>query len=319
MYGEDEKMDHIAPDQMEGVKFVNVCGVIPLAGPPLDFGMDWHDCLMPIAPNYTMLERAVVECAIAGCSSIWLCCDQGMTPLIRHRLGDYVLDPVYKKRAVATDRVVPIYYVGTQASDRKKWQSLSWSALHAAYVAYRVAERSSKWLTPSKFYVAWPYGVLDPQAMASQRANINSKKPFAAVFQGRTFKDGLYLPFTFSPEDWYQCRTHVFQTSTRVLDYSQPQEEWRYGFKPTRRLPPEERYSARHWGPDEVFKKTSMIGATYHELPWFWQVSSWSEYSRFLGSSDKLEAPSRRILGRREFNPMGIDVVELPDGEDVVF
>ena len=36
---------------------------------------------MPIAPNYTLLENAVYECAWAGCETIWIICNDDVAPL----------------------------------------------------------------------------------------------------------------------------------------------------------------------------------------------------------------------------------------------
>ena len=77
-----------------GHKGFHLAGVIPVSGQKLEFDMPWHDCLMPLAPNYLAIERSVVECAYAGCETIWIICNDDMQPLIRHRLGDYVQDPV---------------------------------------------------------------------------------------------------------------------------------------------------------------------------------------------------------------------------------
>ena len=76
----------------------HLAGVVPTAGQPLDFNFPWHDCLQPIGPDYLAVERAVLECAWAGCDTIWVVCHDDMKPLIRHRLGEYVEDPVYIKR-----------------------------------------------------------------------------------------------------------------------------------------------------------------------------------------------------------------------------
>jgi hypothetical protein len=41
----------------------HVAGIIPVAGLKSDFDLPWHPSLMPIAPNYLAVERAVAECA----------------------------------------------------------------------------------------------------------------------------------------------------------------------------------------------------------------------------------------------------------------
>ena len=73
----------------------HLAGIIPVAGQPLDFNFPWHDCLQPIGKNYLAIERSALECAFAGCDTIWIACNDDMQPLIKSRIGDYVQDPVY--------------------------------------------------------------------------------------------------------------------------------------------------------------------------------------------------------------------------------
>ena len=94
----------------------HLVGVIPVAGFEGDFGFPWHDCLQPIAQNYLAIERSVVECAFAGADTIWIVCNDDMQPLIRHRIGEYVQDPVwlyrsYEKHPSENQKPIPIFYV----------------------------------------------------------------------------------------------------------------------------------------------------------------------------------------------------------------
>ena len=79
-------------------KYFHLAGIVPVSGQQLDFKMPWHDAMMPIAQNYLAVERAVVECAYAGCETIWIICHDDIQPLIRYRLGDKVNDPVWEYR-----------------------------------------------------------------------------------------------------------------------------------------------------------------------------------------------------------------------------
>ena len=58
----------------------HLAGIIPIAGQKFDFNMDWNDCLMPIAPNYTLIDHAVYEWAYAGCETIWIVCNDDTQP-----------------------------------------------------------------------------------------------------------------------------------------------------------------------------------------------------------------------------------------------
>ena len=72
----------------------NLAGIVPVAGQPLDFEMPWHDCMMPVGQNFLAVEKAVLDCAVAGCDTIWLVCPKDIQPLIRYRLGDWIMDPI---------------------------------------------------------------------------------------------------------------------------------------------------------------------------------------------------------------------------------
>ena len=76
----------------------HLAGIVPCGGQPLDFGMEWPDFMMPIASNYTMIEAAIMECAWAGCETIWVVCYPKTQPLLKKRLGETVQDPVWISR-----------------------------------------------------------------------------------------------------------------------------------------------------------------------------------------------------------------------------
>ena len=130
-----------------------LAGIVPIAGQPLDFNMPWHDCLIPLSQNYLAVERAVVECAYAGCETIWIVCNDDVQPLIRHRLGDYIQDPVWLGRKLSSTptaerKEIPIFYVPVHPNDRDKRDCLGWSVLYGALTAYYISKNMSKWMTP---------------------------------------------------------------------------------------------------------------------------------------------------------------------------
>ena len=72
----------------------HLAGIVPVSGEALDFKMPWHDSMMPIGPDYTMVERAILECAWAGCETIWVVCYPDIMPLLKHKIGNFVYEPV---------------------------------------------------------------------------------------------------------------------------------------------------------------------------------------------------------------------------------
>ena len=115
----------------------HLAGIIPVSGIKSDFNMPWHESLMPIGPNYLAVERSVLECAYAGCNTIWIVCNDDVTPLIRYQVGEMIQDPVYNYRHFEHNkkdfkRPIRIYYVPLNVRDINKRDNLAWSAIHGA-------------------------------------------------------------------------------------------------------------------------------------------------------------------------------------------
>ena len=234
-------------------KTFHLAGIVPVAGQPLDFDFPWHDSLMTIAPNYLAVERAVVECAWAGCETIWIVCNDDMQPLIRHRLGDYIYDPVtmgrnYGIKPTDERKPITIYYTPIHPKDRQKRDCLAWSVLYGAQVAFDTSKQISQWVTPDRYYVAFPYGIYEPEVLREHRKEISSRRDFCLTYKDRTVRDGEYLGFTFTDKDFVAIRKHFRQNSTGMykstLDGSIPRDK----------LPLHERYSARNFSLEEVFE-----------------------------------------------------------------
>ncbi len=287
----------------------HLAGIVPVAGQPLDFKMDWHDSLMPIAPDYLAVERAVFECAWAGCETIWIVANDDMAPLIRHRLGEWVQDPVWIGRRhdpypSQTRKQIPIYYVPVHAKDVGKRDCLSWSVIWGATTAFRVSVKLSKWVVPRRYYVAFPYGVYDPEILRPHRKDISSERPFMLSHDGKTVKDNEYLGFTFDKDDFIMCRRKIRegtgQYNSEVLEG---------GIFPREKLPKEERYSARHFLLDKIFEPVIIYKENKVEVPWYYNIDSWDSYCSYLGSEERklVERPHPIFMKYHEWNEIGVD------------
>ena len=287
----------------------HLAGIVPVAGQPLDFKMDWHDSLMPIAPDYLAVERAVSECAWAGCETIWIVANDDMTPLIRHRLGEWVQDPVWIGRRhdpypSQTRKQIPIYYVPVHAKDVGKRDCLSWSVLWGATTAFRVSVKLSKWVVPRRYYVAFPHGVYDPEILRSHRRDISSERSFMLSCEGKTVKDNEYLGFTFDKDDFIKCRRKIREGTGKYNS-----EVLEYGLYPREKLPKEERYSATHFLLDKVFEPVIIDIENKVEVPWYYNIGSWDGYCDYLGSEDRklVQRPHPIFMKYHEWNEIGVD------------
>tara|TARA_R110000851_G_scaffold324577_1_gene491979 strand:- start:185 stop:1069 length:885 start_codon:yes stop_codon:yes gene_type:complete len=288
----------------------HLAGIIPIAGQPLDFNFPWSDCLQPIGPDYLAVERAVLECAWAGCETIWIVCHDNAQPLIRARLGEYVQDPVYINRVYDSgplsdnQKQIPIHYVPVHPKDRDRRDCLGWSVLYGANTAHFVCKKISKWVLPDKFYTAFPYGLYDFKFLREHRKDISSEQGFYVSWNGKTIKDGQYLGFTFTPEEFKEYRRHVRKTATGAYEKTD-------GEMPTEKLSLEERYSARYFSLDKVFGIGDTSGANVVSIPDYFNIDSWEGLRTYLGSDHRIYRHNT-LLTAGKFNRIG----EIDDREN---
>lgn len=293
----------------------HMAGIIPVAGQPLDFNFPWHDSLMPIGQDYLAVERSVYECAAVGCKTIWIVCHKEMQPLIRHRVGEWVWDPSSTFHAMSKTKVrfptdykkrIPIYYVPIHPKDRDKRDCLSWSVIYGVMRAYNVSKTISQWTVPDRYYVSFPYGVYSVNVLKDKRWAFKEKKNVFIKYGDETIKDGQYLGFTLMKEDFSRYRK-VIREGT---NYRKPGADWdeKENKMIGENLPPEERWSARHFTLDKVFGSAILEEAKTIEVPWYHKIDNWDSYCEYLASEERkrVTRPSY-ILKYREWNPLGVD------------
>jgi hypothetical protein len=237
----------------------HMSGIVPVTGEVLDFNMPWHDSLTPLAQNYLAIEHAVYECACAGVNTIWVVCKEGTTPLIRHRLGDWLYDPVEvdsiskNPRSKIKDNIrrIPIYYVKLKPVDFQRRESLGWSVLTGAINSFRMSFRVSKWLIPDKYYVSFPYGIYDMSKVRLSRNLFRSSSPYVLTHNGKSVADGLYTGFTFDRDVFVYARREIRKYKTTL---------------------------------DEIFKSVKLDEPKEIELDWYYPIDSWDNYREYLSS-----------------------------------
>tara|TARA_R100001594_G_scaffold139253_2_gene183510 strand:+ start:2779 stop:3723 length:945 start_codon:yes stop_codon:yes gene_type:complete len=309
-------MSQISSSEHVNLKSFHLAGIIPVAGQPLDFQFPWHDCLVPISSNFLAIERAVLECATAGCETIWIVCPSNMQPLLKHRLGEVVQDPVWISRKMdafpsESRREIPIYYVEVHPRDQDKRDCMAWSILYGAKVAKKVCNTLSQWVTPNKYYVAFPYAVYPSQHLRRYRSEISNHGTFFILTDnGGSVLDGEYAGFAFDSKEIGKLTKYFWDKQTGKYDPSQPIEDRRDGKYITKLLPKEDRYSGRYFEVKDVFKHLDLTEKAFKvEMEWYYDISSWENLCEYLASDEsrKMKKPKLSYLKYRTWNKVGED------------
>ena len=293
------------------INALHLAGIVPVSGQSLDFNLPWHDCLQPIAQNFLAVERAVLECATAGCETIWIVCSSKMQPLIKYRLGEMVEDPAWVGRKFdkfpsGSKKAIPIYYVEVHSKDQGRKESLVWSIIYGGKVAKKVCGQLSKWVQPDKFYVAFPYGVFPSQHLRKWRDIISKPGNFILTTpQGNSVIDNEFIGFAFDACELGRFAYLFWTKATGLYDPNSPLKEGKF---PTERLPLQERYSGRWFSLQDIFQNIDTTRpTTWVEMEWFYDISSWEGYCIYLGSEKrkKMKRPKSDMLRYRTWNPVG--------------
>ena len=278
----------------------HIAGIVPVSGLKTDFNMPWHESLMPIGPNYLAVERAVAECAYAGCDSIWIVCNDSVSPLIRYQIGEKIQDPVYNYRYYEFDKnavkkPIRIYYVPLAIKDINKRDNLAWSAIFGARTASSVLGSLSAHLKPDKFFIAWPYGYCDPWIMRDHRKTLLENQ-IAVTYKDESVKDNKYLSFTLTSEQIDQLVRESVTTSSGL---------WTQNGEKKEKLPIEERYSYRDYDLKKVFNSLDFSNYTMIEIEKYSPIDCWASYCEFVSNNHKIRKP--KLLKYSEWNEIGVD------------
>ena len=264
---------------------------------------------MPVAVDYTAIEAAVVEAAMAGCKTIWIVCNDDIAPIVRYRVGDFIQDPLhfynnYNYNISDRRMKIPIYWVPIHPKDRDKRDCLSWSVLHGAVTSLKISSQISKWLIPDKYYVSFPYGIFDPRPLQKIRNKIRSKNNFYVSYNNKTVSDNIYSSFTFGKDEFIQYRRNV----RRGTGMYTSEVKNKHGI-PRSKLPIEERWSARFFELEDVFTPDTTGGAYTHEVAEFYNLNNWENYRQYMCSnfSNVIRRPSKELFSYREFNRIAVD------------
>ena len=272
---------------------IHLSGIIPVANYDSDVTLNFPISLLPVENGFDIIQKSVFECAMAGCDTIWIVANDDLSPIVRQVVGDWVYDPVYFKREMASKyyselrKEIPIYYVSIHPKDRDRRDSYGWSVLHGIHTAYMTSRKISKWIVPEKYFISFPFGVYEPTFLREHRKTIRSKNNnFFLRHDSNYIKDNVPLACTMTGEDFKLCRRAINKKTTR--EYLPPLPHQQY---PSKKLPLHERWSARNFNLKQVLSNITEDKAVYYDLPWYYDISSWQGYVNYMGSQNKIKKP----------------------------
>lgn len=281
---------------------VHLAGIIPIANFDDTFEMPYPWFMLPVDNGFSMIQKSVFECAIAGCQTIWIVANDDIAPIIKHHIGEWVYDPVYyyRKEKFYKDKrkEIPIYYVPVHPKDRDRRDSYGWSALYGMHSAWYVSQRLSKWITPEKYYVSFPHAAFNIYTLREHRPMINHhSNNFFLTSGGSTIKNNEYLSFTMFGEDFKNCRRHVNSETTKTFYNTEVGEKY-----PSKKLPINERWSARGFDIETVFMQVNDTDAYNHNIDWFYSLDTWDGYNSFISSENFIQKPSDSLTKANKHN-----------------
>lgn len=191
-----------------------MAGIIPIAGHKSDIDLPWHHVLMPFDKNKTLIQHAVYNCAMAGCDSIWIVCNDDQQPLVRKIIGERVEDPVYKYRAHTKyasqhKRFIPVFYSALPIRDQQKRNHIVWVATFGCLLANKIFGAISKYTAPERFFICWPYAIIESDALRPLRKNMR-KESFAFSSYGKNIHTEDFLPFVCDIEHVRALKEHCY-------------------------------------------------------------------------------------------------------------
>jgi len=191
-------------------KSFNLAGIIPIAGYVNEYDTIWPDYLNPLNKGYYPFHKSVMECAFAGCDTIWIVCNHDYMNIIKKFIGHSVIDPVTYDRVYITKsgkkvykrKTIPIMYV---AMDNKYLLSctIPFSALYGAYSVKKLSNKISKWLKPDRYFISFMNQQYSVNKLFEIREQIKNEKPFFVSHNGKTVLDDCPSAFTIDNDDLF--------------------------------------------------------------------------------------------------------------------
>jgi hypothetical protein len=188
----------------------NLAGVIPVAGYQNEYENFWPDYLHPINKGYYPLHKSVLECAYAGCDTIWVVCNYDHINIVKELIGESVIDPATFQqfyinksgRKMHRRKIIPIMYIGM---DMKYLLNCTtpFSALYGAYMIKKISHKLSKWIKPDRYFFSFLNQHYNIKDLYDIRSHIKNENPFFVSHNSKTILDDIPSAFTIDNKDLY--------------------------------------------------------------------------------------------------------------------
>ena len=127
--------------------------------------------------------------------------------------------------------------------------------------------------------MSFPYGIYNPKSLKPFRAKLRSGQKVYASYENKTVRDNLYLPFSFTPDDWLLWRRQVNENNTGGA----------------KNLPFHERWSAKNFTLDKIFKHDNIGIDELVEIDKYYDLDSWESLRSFYGSDLKINKMTKTM------------------------
>ena len=278
----------------------HLAGIIPVAGGALDFGFEWPECMMPIGRDLVAIEKCLMELARAGCKTIWIICNDDIQPLLKYRIGEWLKDPesiekgkfISIRMAAKYERKIPIFYIPIKTLQHKTMNSFAWSVIYGATVAHNISRNITKWISPTRFYVSFPYGVYSSETIDFSSRNVmKNNKTVLLSYKGQTVEQGLYTGFIIIYKDVVRIKKKLLNASRKTYSNNIIEVKNRSVVHEVFTIHRSaDKYVVKDvYTLDDVFQFEDEENIVRIEIPWYYTIDSWETYCKYMESKEKRE------------------------------
>lgn len=289
----------------------HLAGIIPVSWRGNRFQMPNPDCGLLVGKNIYAYENSVIECALAGCNTIWIVGKKPDLNYVRYRVGEYAIDPARMINLNADDvdkygAKRPIYYVEINPYYYNRFFNIYWACLHGAHKAHDLTSKWSSKVAPEKFYFSFPYFLFYAKPLLHYRNYdyIFSDKNFLfkdldgdTLFYSTDDKRQNFQSAALNADEVLESYKNVRVRSTGEIKPDSDKTEIINGDEvPNEKYDPDEQWSAKKWGPNDMFRDVEKEDVVTNEVddlkdqPFRWDahVRTWGEHEVYMKGDNRV-------------------------------